>query len=316
MRRAAALACLLLASWLLPAREAAAADIVIGVPNWPSVRVTAEVLARVIHEDLGLEVEIQAASNPVIFEAMARGSIDIHPEVWFPNQEKLYERYRDRLVVNAHHASGAQGVCVNGAATRAGFRDIADLTDPAKAALLDQDGDGRGDIFIGAPGWSSTQVERARAHAYGYEAMLDLRQVDEGLADTELAVASRRNRPWAGFCYAPHHRFILHPDLRMLKEPGHDATRWRATSPDDDPQWIAHSRVAMAWPAQSIQPVYARLLESRQPLVATLVRNMDLTAEEISAFAYQMVVARREPTEIAREWVTRHHARITGWLRG
>lgn len=305
----------LLTALMLAAPTAGAADIVIGVPNWPSVRVTAEVLALVIRHDLGLSVEIQAAANPVIFEAMARGSMDIHPEVWLPNQQELYDRHRDRIALNLHAATGVQGVCVNGPATRAGFHDISDLTDPNKALLLDGDGDGRGDIFIGAPGWSSTVVERARAHAYGFDALLDLQQLDEGLADTQLAVATQRGRPWAGFCYAPHHRFIVHPDLRLLSEPAHDQQRWRTISPEDDPDWITHSRVAMAWPSQSIQPAYARDLETRHPLVATLVRHVDLSAEEISGFAYQMVIAKRGPEEIARDWVAAHRDRVTTWLR-
>ena len=52
-----------------------AADIVIGVPNWPSVRVTAHVLKVAMEENLGLEVELQNAANPVVFEAMDSGSM-------------------------------------------------------------------------------------------------------------------------------------------------------------------------------------------------------------------------------------------------
>jgi len=36
-----------------------AADVVIGVPNWPSVRVTAHVLKTVMEDNLGLTVELQ-----------------------------------------------------------------------------------------------------------------------------------------------------------------------------------------------------------------------------------------------------------------
>ena len=47
-----------------------AADLVIGVPNWPSVRVTAHVLKVVMEDNLGLEVELQNGTNPVVFEGM------------------------------------------------------------------------------------------------------------------------------------------------------------------------------------------------------------------------------------------------------
>jgi ABC-type proline/glycine betaine transport system substrate-binding protein len=66
-----------------------AADIVIGVPNWPSVAATANVLKVVIEDNLGLEVELQNGTNPIVFEAMDKGSMHAHPEVWMPNQQNL-----------------------------------------------------------------------------------------------------------------------------------------------------------------------------------------------------------------------------------
>ena len=60
-----------------------AADIVIGVPNWPSVAMTADILKVIIEDNYGVEVELQNGTNPVIFEAMDGGSMHVHPEVWF-----------------------------------------------------------------------------------------------------------------------------------------------------------------------------------------------------------------------------------------
>ena len=75
---------------VMAATPALAADIVIGVPNWPSVAVTANVLKVVIEDNFGLDVELQNATNPIVFEAMDKGSMDIHPEVWMPNQQNLH----------------------------------------------------------------------------------------------------------------------------------------------------------------------------------------------------------------------------------
>ena len=63
---------------------ASAADVVIGVPNWPLVEVTANVIKAVVEQNLGLTVELQTGTNPVIFEAMDKGTMQIHPEVWLP----------------------------------------------------------------------------------------------------------------------------------------------------------------------------------------------------------------------------------------
>ena len=57
------------------AGPAMAADIVIGVPNWPSVTVTAKILETVIEQNLGYDVELQNGTNSIVFEAMDSGSM-------------------------------------------------------------------------------------------------------------------------------------------------------------------------------------------------------------------------------------------------
>jgi glycine betaine/proline transport system substrate-binding protein len=301
-----------LAVALLCGAVAHAADVVIGVPNWPSVNVTANVIKVILERNYGLSVELQTAANPIIFEAMAKGSMDIHPEVWLPNQQELFDRYDEALVRNAHPARGVQGICATADARAAGIRDVADLTDPAKAGLLDVNADGRGDIYVGAPGWSSTAIERRRAQVYGFDQTLQLVEIDEGLAESQLAVAKRRGQPWVGFCYAPHHRFIIHPDLALLTEPPHDPKAWRVP-----PAGVAATaaQLGMHWPDQLVQPVYSARLAARLPAAAMLLDNMDLSSAEISDFAYQVVINKRDAVLYAQEWVDAHAPRVTGWLK-
>jgi len=298
----------------LPA-TASAADIVVGVPNWPSVRVGAWIIKLVVEERLGLAVELQSATNPVIFEAISRGAMQIHPEVWLPNQQALLERYGASLEVNAHPAVGRQGFCVNGAGRKAGIVGIADLSDPTKAKLLDSDGDGRGEFYNGAPGWAVTLIDRVRAEQYGYGYLLKLQELDEGFADTQLAVASARGRPWVGSCYSPHHRFLLHPDLRFLEEPPNVPSLWHPVIEADSPDYLRQARVAMAHPPQRAQPVFSTELRRSQPLVAALLARMDLDAGDLQSFGYSAVVLRQEPEAVARQWLARHQSRVAEWLR-
>ena len=81
-----------------------AADVVVGVPNWPSVEVTANVIKAIVEQNLGLTVELQTGTNPVIFEAMDKGSMQIHPEVWLPNQQSLVDSNPGKVVVTQHPA--------------------------------------------------------------------------------------------------------------------------------------------------------------------------------------------------------------------
>ena len=68
---------------------AMAADIVIGVPNWPSVRATAHILKVALENNLGLEVELRDGSNTQVFDAMDAGTVHVHPEAWLPNVDHL-----------------------------------------------------------------------------------------------------------------------------------------------------------------------------------------------------------------------------------
>ena len=183
---------------------AQAADIVIGVPNWASVNATAHVLEVVIEDNLGLDVELQNGTNPIVFEAMDSGSVHVHPEVWMPNQQNLHDTYvqdKGSVVMNTNPVQAEQGMCVPAAiAEEYDIKHIDDLSDPDKIAIFDTDGNGTPEVWIGAPGWASTVVEKIRAKSYGYDQMFELTEYEETIAYANLANAATAGEPWIGFC--------------------------------------------------------------------------------------------------------------------
>lgn len=304
-----------LATTLALVTPSLAQDVVVGVPNWPSVTVTANIIELIVEQNLGLTVELQTATNPVIFQAMSTGSMHIHPEVWLPNQQGLVDQAGAAVELNTLPTSAVQGICVNQAALDAGITDISDLTDPTLAALMDSDGNGRGEIFIGATGWASTIVEQAKAHAYGYDQVLDLVELDEGIAYSQLDAAIAAGRAWAGFCYKPHHLFTVHPEMTLLTEPAHDAAVWNPLTPENGADWMANSSVEMAWPPAAIQPVFATSLDIAAPLVSGLMRNIDISADELGAFSYAVVIDGQNAATVAAEWIAANPDRVTAWLQ-
>jgi len=208
---------------------AQAADVVIGVPNWPSVLVTAHVLKVAMENNLGLEVELQNGTNPVVFEGMDAGSMHVHPEVWLPNQTNLNNTYvaeKQTVRMNPNGVAGDQAMCVTKSTVdRTGIENLTDLTDPEMAKNFDTDGDGMGEIWIGAAGWASTNIEKIRAKSYGYDATMTLKEMDETLALAEVDAAVTQEENIVFFCYTPHHMFALH-ELVILKEPAHNADEW------------------------------------------------------------------------------------------
>ena len=297
---------------------AQAADVVIGVPNWPSVRVTAHVLKVVMEDNLGLEVELQNGTNPVVFEAMDAGAMHVHPEVWMPNQVNLNNKFvkeKKSVKMNPNGVAGDQAMCVTkGTAERTGIANLSELSNPDMAKNFDTDGDGKGEIWIGAAGWASTNVEKIRAKSYGYSETMNLKEMDEtlALAEVDNAVAQKKNIVF--FCYTPHHMFALH-ELVILKEPAYDEAKWKVIQPTDDPEWLEKSSAAVAWNTAYLHIHYAAALEKSQPAAAKLLSQVKLDTDTVSAMTYALVVEKKDPAEFAKKWVSENSSAVDSWLK-
>ncbi len=312
------LAGVLLAGAMGVTGTAQAADLVIGVPNWPSVAVTADILKVVIEDNYGLEVELQNGTNPIVFEAMDGGSMHVHPEVWLPNQTNLHDTYvkeKGTVSMNPNGVPAFQGMCVTkSTAERTGITAIADLSDPDMAVNFDQDGDGMGEVWIGASGWASTNVEKVRAKSYGYDATMNLLEMDETLAMAEVnsAVAKDENIVFA--CYTPNHVFELH-DLVILEEPAYDASKWKMVQPTDSPDWLEESSTPVAWDLVYLHIHYASSLNDSHPEVASMLSNVKLDTDLVSAMTFAVVVDKVDNAEYAKQWVSDHADLVNSWLQ-
>ena len=297
---------------------AQAADVVIGVPNWPSVLATAHVLKVALENNLGLEVELQSATNPVVFEAMDSGSMHVHPEVWLPNQANLNQQFvsdKKTVRMNPNGVAGDQAMCVTkGTAERTGIANLSGLTDPEMAKNFDTDGDGLGEIWIGAAGWASTNVEKIRAKSYGYDATMSLKEMDETLALAEVDNAVTQDQDIVFFCYTPHHMFALH-ELVILKEPAYDEAQWNVIQPTDDPEWLEKSNAAVAWNTANLHIHYAASLEADQPEAAAMLANVSLDTDTVSTMTFALVVEKQDPAEFAAKWVEENADTVDSWLQ-
>ena len=92
------------------------------------------------------------------------------------------------------------------------------------AKNFDTNGNGRGEVWIGASGWASTNIEKIRAKSYGYDETMELLEMDESLAMANVDSAVAKNANHVFYCYTPNHMFALH-DLVILKEPKYDAVQ-------------------------------------------------------------------------------------------
>jgi len=295
-----------------------AADLVVGLQNWPSASATAHIIKAAIEENLGLQVELQNGTNPVIFEAMDKGSMDIMPEVWLPNQQNLYDTYVSKkasVVLNQTPEPASQGLCVpDYVANDLGVKSVTDLTDPDKAKLFDTNGDGKGNLWVGSPGDASGNVEKIKAKSYGYDQTMETDVYDETVAYANLDAAIKAHKPWVGFCYQPHYIFTLHK-LVVLKEPAYDASKWHIVQPTDDPDWLAKSTASTAWPTAQVHVGYRKALEAEKPEVANMLHNIKFTDDEVSAMSYALVIDKKDPDAFAKDWVATHQDEVISWFK-
>lgn len=297
---------------------ALAADVVIGVPNWPSVQATAHVLKVALENKLDLEVELQDGSNTAVFEAIDAGTMHVHPEAWLPNLDHLKREYVDgkkTIKLKPSGATGTQAMCVTkGTAERTGIRDLKQLREPEMARKFDTDGDGKGDIWIGADGWGSTPIEQIRAKSYGYDKTMTLKIMEEDVALSEVDKAVKENRNIVFYCYTPHYMFVVN-DLVVLNEPAHDATQWIIVQPSPTPGWFEKSSAGVAWNTAALNIGYAASLEADQPEVVAMLNNVLLDTDTLSAMTYALSVEKQDPSEFAKKWVEDNADTVDSWFQ-
>lgn len=297
----------------------AAEDLRIAVPNWAAAQVMSDIIDKVLTEELGLEVGQVHSTNPVIFEAMDRGGgdIDVHPDVWLPNQQNLVDKYvKDRGTVTLAQNGywGQAGICVTKAtADKLGISSVYDLTDPAIAREFDTNGDGKGEVWIGPSGTASVSIERVRFNSYGIAETFELLEMDEEPAIARIRSAAASGDPLVTVCIRPHAKWKI-ADLVRLEEPPHDEAKWTMVQPTDDPNWLEKSDIEVSWPQMNVQLAYAKYLEETQPAAAEILKRVYFDTEMIDDFIFQMIEEKRQPGDIADEWLEANQDRVREWL--
>ncbi|QEN85831.1 hypothetical protein FZC33_06255 [Labrys sp. KNU-23] len=309
---------LALSAILVTGAGAQAATITIADPGYATAQATAFVVKAVLEDRLGTDVKIvNAASVPVIWEALARdtGDIDVWTDVWLPNQAAAVEQYVTKAgaaKLSPLFYAGTQGYCVTKSAAEQGVKSVYDLADPDKAKLFDAKGDGKGQIWLGASGWLSTQIEKVRARDYGFADFFDLETTDEAIATASLDKASKDGKGWIGYCYGPHQNFARY-ELVHLQEPAHDDKTFTFVNPKDDPAWFEKSAVKSAYKDAEIHIAYSKSVADRAPEVARLLERVQFDTQTVSQLAFEIAVNKKTPDEAARAWVKAHPDLVAKW---
>ncbi|WP_394690621.1 glycine betaine ABC transporter substrate-binding protein [Hoeflea sp.] len=298
---------------------ALAESVKIGVPSWTGAQAIAHVLGAVVENRIGGEVEYVPGNNATIFQAMdqGKGDIDVHPDVWLPNQESFTKQYVDgagTVTLSSNPYEGNQGFCVSKNFAEANnITDIADLGRPDVAALMDSDGNGKGEMWIGAPGWASANVNEVKVRDYGLLDFIEPIRAEESVKTARIKDSIAKGEGYAFYCYEPHAVWYMF-DVVMLSEPTYDPAKYIMVQPSDDADWYEKSTVATKDDLKKVQIAWSNSLPERSPAIAEFFQRFSLSADDVSNFAYEISGKGRDPAEVAKEWMEANPDRVDAWL--
>ncbi len=291
----------------------------IGMPNWTGAQAIAHLLKEVVETRIGGTATLVPGNNANIFQAMDQGTgeIDVHPDVWLPNQESFTKKYVDEagtVILSDRPYEGKQGFCVSKAFSEAaGVTSIFDLTRPEVAAAMDSDGDGLGEIWVGAPGWASANVNEVKVRDYGLMPFMEPVRAEQSVMVATVGDSIAREQGYAFYCYAPHAIWYMF-DVVRLEEPPFDPEKYKMIQPDADPDWFEKSFVASEDALKNVQIAWSKTLAERSPAIAEFFANFQLDTDTVSNFAFEIAGNERDPAEVAKEWVAANPERVDAWL--
>ena len=303
----------------MTAGTAMAEEVKIGVPSWTGAQAIAHLLGAVVETKIGGKVEYVPGNNATIFQAMdqGKGDIDVHPDVWLPNQESFTKKYVDgagTVTLAANSYAGNQGYCVSKKfAAEYNITDIADLGRPEVAAAMDSDGNGKGEMWIGAPGWASANVNEVKVRDYGLLDFIEPIRAEEAVKTARIKDSIAKGEGYAFYCYEPHAVWYMF-DVVMLSEPTHDPAKYKMIQPSDSANWYDESYVASKDALKQVQIAYSLSLKDRSPAIAEFFSRFSLDANDVSSFAYEISGKGRNPEDVAKEWIAANPTRVDAWL--
>ena len=291
----------------------------IGAPSWTGAQAIAALLKAVVVERIGGKAELVPGNNATIFQGMdqGKGDIDVHPDVWLPNQQSFTKKYVDgkgTVELSKNPYEGNQGFCVSQQFGKANnITDIADLGRPDVAMKMDSDGNGKGEMWIGAPGWASANVNEVKVRDYDLLPFIDPIRAEESVKTARIKDSIAKNEGYAFYCYKPHAVWYMF-DVQMLSEPKFDPAMYKMLQPSDSPDWYAKSKVATKDALKNVQIAWSKSLRDRSPAIVEFFERFSLTADDVSSFAYEISGKGRDASEVASEWIKNNPKRVDAWL--
>ncbi|MDW3183399.1 MULTISPECIES: glycine betaine ABC transporter substrate-binding protein [unclassified Roseobacter] len=314
LKHSAAASALLLAATGAGAQE----KITFSDLSWNGAQAIGHVLAAIVEQEMGGDAEIVSGMNQaaVIMAGMDKGdgSIDVYTDMWMPNQQALWDEYIDgnQTVATNKPYKGTSNIYVPSYMADK-VSSIEDLNNPEIAAMFDTDGNGKGEYWAGDVTWASTKRWQIKFKSYGLDGLWEPNIVSADTFKAGLEAAYTAGKPQLFYYWTPEAIHVKY-DLTALEEP--DRFDGCEVVDLDAEDWLEVSYFECVIAANDIFVAYSKSLEERNPPVAKMLSNVQFTGDEINGWIVEMFENKRDPREVAEDWIADNKETVTGWING
>ena len=250
----------------------------IAYPNWAEGIAMTNLMAAVLEEEMGYDVELTTADPGVIYSAVAAGDQDLFLDAWLPNtHEPYWDEYGDQL----ENLGTTFGNAITGLVVPTYMQ--VDSIDDLNSIASDLDNKIIG-IGTGAGIYRNTNVA---INEYD----LELVQVSSsGPAMTAaLGDAIENNEPIVITGWKPHWMFGRY-DLKVL----------------DDPLGV--------YPIDGCRKVARPGFQQDMPEVAELMLNFTMTEEQLLDLMIAIDDSDADPRDVASDWMRSNQPVVDSWI--
>ena len=250
----------------------------IAYPNWAEGIAMTNLMAAVLEEEMGYDVELTTADPGVIYSAVAAGDQDLFLDAWLPNtHEPYWDEYGDQL----ENLGTTFGNAITGLVVPTYMQ--VDSIDQLNSIASDLDNKIIG-IGTGAGIYRATN---AAINEYD----LELVQVSSsGPAMTAaLGDAIENNEPIVITGWKPHWMFGRY-DLKVL----------------DDPLGV--------YPIDGCRKVARPGFQQDMPEVAQLMLNFTMTEEQLLDLMIAIDDSDADPRDVASDWMRSNQPVVDSWI--
>jgi glycine betaine/proline transport system substrate-binding protein len=268
-------------------------------------------------EELGYDVaEPEEVQAQTLHLALGTGDADFTAVHWNGLHDTFFQESGGDAVlekVGTLIEGALQGYLVNKAAYDAGVQNLGDLTDPAKAAMFDADGDGKADLAGCVPGWGCERVIEHQLDEFG---LRDTVNHNQGEYNAIIADTIARNEGGENVLYYTWTPYwvsgVLVPgeNVEFLAVP-------YSSLPDGATAETTFGDKDLGFAVDSIRIVATDEFLAANPAAAKLFELAKIDINDISAQNKLIADGEDSSADIDRHvsaWVEENRAAFDGWL--